>query len=338
MSGSQARPPIPPDDLADLRAVSAAIGKDPMLIQAAGGNTSVKAGEVMWIKASGTILADAMARDIFVPCDLTAMRAALASGLARADQPQEFALMQGGLRPSIETSLHAVFAQRVVIHVHCIHTLCHAVQADPMAAIGARLADFAWGFVPYVKPGANLAADVAGLVADGRICVVILGNHGLIVAGETVAQAHDLLMRVHRALALDPRPLQGRAFDLPDGWRQAPESLSAIAQDPACVDWAVGGALYPDHVIFCGLGPRAVSRASDLPDPQDPDCPPVMIVKGAGAVLRADASAGAYALAQCLGDVILRLPEGAQLSYLTDPQVMELLDWDAEKYRQALNA
>ena len=36
-----------PDDLSDLKHVSARIGRDPMLIQAAGGNTSVKDGDVM---------------------------------------------------------------------------------------------------------------------------------------------------------------------------------------------------------------------------------------------------------------------------------------------------
>ena len=45
-----------PADLAELRDFSARIGADPLLIQAAGGNTSVKADGVMWIKASGTWL------------------------------------------------------------------------------------------------------------------------------------------------------------------------------------------------------------------------------------------------------------------------------------------
>jgi hypothetical protein len=42
-------------------------------------------------------------------------------------------------------------------------------------------------------------------------------------------------------------------------------------------------------------------------------------------------------LARCLGDVLARVPEGAPLTYLTEPQTHELIDWDAEKYRRALN-
>ena len=66
-----------PHDLPALATLSARIGADPLLIQGAGGNTSVKEGGVMWIKASGTNLADALTRDVFVPCDLPAMRAAI---------------------------------------------------------------------------------------------------------------------------------------------------------------------------------------------------------------------------------------------------------------------
>jgi len=43
------------------------------------------------------------------------------------------------------------------------------------------------------------------------------------------------------------------------------------------------------------------------------------------------------ALAQCLGDVLLRLPERTPVQIITAEQNAELLDWDAEKYRQALN-
>ena len=322
-----------PADLADLATLSARIGDDAMLIQGAGGNTSVKDGDVMWIKASGTLLAEALDKDIFVGCDLPAMRDSLACGEARADQPQEFALVKGGLRPSIETSLHAVFPQRVVAHAHCIHTLCHAVQSDPIEAIGPKLDGFNWGIVPYAKPGANLAVQVRAVVEQG--CnVVILRNHGVIVAAETVSEADTLLMRVHEALRVDPAPLKPAHFDnIPAGWIQGPDSLSHVALDAALCDLATGGSLYPDHVIFCGVA----AVATDTP-PTGDDAPPFVLVPGKGALVRTDATAGAKALAQCLGDVLTRVPQGARLHYLTLEQNGELLDWDAEKYRQALNA
>ena len=65
---------FPPADFPALKAVSARIGADPLRMQGPGGNTSVKQGATMWIKASGTELARRRARDIFVAVDLVAAR------------------------------------------------------------------------------------------------------------------------------------------------------------------------------------------------------------------------------------------------------------------------
>lgn len=338
-----------PADLPALAALSARIGADPLLIQGAGGNTSVKEGGVMWIKASGTLLADALTRDVFVPCDLAAMRASMAAGEARADRPAEFAVQTVGLRPSIETSLHAVFSQRVVVHVHCVNTLALAIRPDARAAIAARLAGFDWAIVPYAKPGAMLARQVMAVLGT-ETDVVILRNHGLIVAADTVEQAGALLARVVAVLdapattaAPDMPALQARAGD---GYAPLPADhpLHAVAMVPRLLTAALQGSLYPDHVVFCGVGAVALSpgeapgaaagRQMALGFPQ----PAFLLVPGAGALMRSEATDGARALARCLGDVLARLAPGAAVAALKDAEVAELLDWDAEKYRQALNA
>lgn len=47
--------------------LSARIGSDPMLIQGCNGNTSIKINEVLWIKASGKCLANALREEMLVP-------------------------------------------------------------------------------------------------------------------------------------------------------------------------------------------------------------------------------------------------------------------------------
>ena len=170
-----------------------------MLIQGAGGNTSVKEAGVMWIKASGTRLAEAVSRDIFVPVDLAAMRAAMDDPSADADQTAGFVLGQSGLRPSIETSLHAVFDARVVIHVHCVNTLAHAICTEAEALLAQKLAGFDWCLVPYAKPGAHLAQAVSARLGPGTN-VAVLANHGLLVAAGSVAAAEALLAQVVAAV------------------------------------------------------------------------------------------------------------------------------------------
>jgi rhamnose utilization protein RhaD (predicted bifunctional aldolase and dehydrogenase) len=297
-----------PEDPPALARLSARIGADPLLIQGSGGNTSAKEGGTMWIKASGTFLGEAERRAIFVPVDLGAMRAVLAGDIARADRPGEFA-PEGAPRPSIETALHAVFPQRIVVHVHSVAAIALAIRANAEAAAASPLAGFRWAFVPYRKSGARLVPGTD---------VVLLANHGLIVAAETAAGAEALLSRAAG-----------------EGYAPAPEChpLHAVALLPDLLAAAAGGSLYPDHAVFCGPGALAAARRPTGLDP-----PPFLLVSGAGALAREEAPANAQALARCLGDVLARLAEGAAVAHLTPAQEAELLDWDAEKYRRALHA
>ena len=53
-------------EISKFKEVSYKLGKNPSLVQAAGGNTSIKSDESMLIKASGTWLINSLNKDIFV--------------------------------------------------------------------------------------------------------------------------------------------------------------------------------------------------------------------------------------------------------------------------------
>lgn len=57
--------------------VSARVSADPLLVQGAGGNTSIKEVGTLWIKASGLWLAHARQRDVMVPVALDPLLDAL---------------------------------------------------------------------------------------------------------------------------------------------------------------------------------------------------------------------------------------------------------------------
>src|SRR5690606_15766552 len=98
------------DEFRQFLALSARLGQDVTRTQGAGGNTSLKRGQMMWVKASGTWLALALERDIMVPVETAPLVAALRSKDPRAEKATDFVvdgLNDTGLRPSIETSFHA---------------------------------------------------------------------------------------------------------------------------------------------------------------------------------------------------------------------------------------
>ena len=147
-------------ELASLRDFSSHIGADPLLIQGAGGNSSVKFGEIMWIKASGTQLKDAVAQDIFVPVRWGDIANAVQNDAKLADMPQEFQL-DGELRPSIETCLHAVLPNPVVIHVHCVDTIALAMRPECCCIVSGQARRFQLGVYSLFQ---------TGCISGGRGC------------------------------------------------------------------------------------------------------------------------------------------------------------------------
>ncbi|MBZ9848185.1 class II aldolase/adducin family protein [Mesorhizobium sp. CA14] len=340
---------IDAQEMAALRALSAAIGADPHLTQAAGGNTSLKAGDTLWIKASGTWLKDALTDDIMVPVAMGPLIEAVERRDPTADKPQAFAigaLNPRGLRPSIETTVHALMPQRVVLHVHCVNTISLAVQTDCEAEATRPLDGVAWAYVPYRRPGLPLAQGIAERLRPGTD-VLILGNHGLVVAAETVAEAERLLHRVRSLLARPARETASpdtaalRALARDSGYRlPADAEAHAVALDADSCRIAEAGSLYPDHVIFLGPGSavaRPGERAADVVARLGTS-PVAILFRGVGVLMRGDASSGAEAMQRCLADVTARIDVTARLNYLTAAENDELVNWDAEQYRQKLNA
>jgi len=125
------------DFLTDLIDLSARIGADPLLVQGGGGNTSLKRDDVLWVKASGTWLAHARERDIFVPLPLAKVRDALRHEDGEARLAQLGSALT--LRPSIETSLHALLPHPLVVHVHSVNTIAWAIRTRAQAQLAALL-------------------------------------------------------------------------------------------------------------------------------------------------------------------------------------------------------
>src|SRR6185312_10582447 len=138
-------------ELTSLVELSSRIGEDLNLVQAGGGNTSLKDGETFWIKASGKWMVNAAEEDIFVAVPLARIQRNLETG---DEKFPEYPTAAGALlRPSVETTMHAVLPHRVVIHVHSVSTIAWAAQAGAESRIGKHLAGLRWSWIPYIHPG-----------------------------------------------------------------------------------------------------------------------------------------------------------------------------------------
>ena len=128
------------------------------------------------------------------------------------------------------------------------------------------------------------------------------------------------------------------------GWRPVDHDLThAAARDTARLAIARGRTLYPDHLVFLGPGveiaregetPAVAARRAAASSPMRR----LLLVPGQGAAIPQDATPSVIAMARCFGDVLARIDPDADLVRISEAGEAQLLNWDAEHYRQALEA
>ena len=324
-----------------LRQLSARVGSDPLLVQASNGNTSIKLDGILWIKGSGKWLARANQEEILIPIELAKAREAVERG--GEITPRQTS--RNGMRPSIETAMHAVLPHRVVIHAHSINTIAWAIRSDGIEELTARLHGLHWQWIPYAASGIPLAREIeSALAREEETTVFILANHGLVVCGPNCAATEELLYEVERRLAISARP-----FPMPDsavlgniarfsGW-QYPEydSLHALGTDTAALKILRGGVLYPCQAIF--LGPEAVTLPPTLAASKlkarlaSGEPPSFVVVERSGVMLNEKMTNAERATLIGLMEVVRRTEESAQLRYLTTEEVAKVVNEGGRGYR-----
>jgi rhamnose utilization protein RhaD (predicted bifunctional aldolase and dehydrogenase) len=334
------------ESLRELTELSARIGSNLDLVQAGGGNTSIKEADTLWVKASGKWLARAAQEDMFLPVPTADIDRQLK---AEDEKFPDYRTREGvALRPSVETAVHAVLPQRVIIHVHSVRTIAWAAQANGKEGLTPLLAGLKWSWIPYTHPGIPLAIRIQE-EAQKRPDVLILQNHGLVVAGDDCAAAETLLGEVERRLTGSSRsastPDTERLRRLVDGseWEIAHAAEAHdLATDIVSCAIAQGGTIFPDQCVY--LGPAAavveayetLAEAAQRYQARYNFAPLFLLVAGAGVVTKREMNRAAYELLLCLKRVIERIPTNEPVTYLPADQVARLMNWDAEKYRIAM--
>jgi rhamnose utilization protein RhaD (predicted bifunctional aldolase and dehydrogenase) len=329
-------------ELTQLRDLSARIGVDPLLTQASTGNTSIKLDDLLWIKASGRWLADAKHEDILVPLDLREVKRYISQQVDPADV---YACA------SIETAMHAVLPHPVVLHVHSVNTIAWAVRQDATQQLQRRLAGLRWQWVPYVASGLPLAQGIENALSGSiKPNVLVLGNHGLVVAGTSCDEVMHLLSDVERRLAIRPRatkPPDYRALEEiieRSSW-QLPEDdgVHALAIDPTSQAIVSGGILFPCQSMFSNSTSQEIFQA--VPYPLSIDqweslyrARQFLMIEGRGVMVKRSMSSSQLAMMSGLAQVVQRINSSAPIHYLSDEEVEYSARTIAPRYLEKANA
>jgi rhamnose utilization protein RhaD (predicted bifunctional aldolase and dehydrogenase) len=217
------------DPMDQLVAMSRYYGTDPEFVLAGGGNTSVKTEDRLFVKASGTTLADIDAGG-FVELE----RAPLIEFLDTFDAGEEANAREErfknavlaarvdtrkGRRPSVEAALHNLLPGRFVAHTHSTWinmVLCSETSETLAQELFGD--DVLW--LSFTTPGFTLAHTLRDMLDEytsrtGRPWpdAVVMSNHGVIVCADTL----DDLRRQTDALTEAVRNEVGKPSATPFG-------------------------------------------------------------------------------------------------------------------------
>jgi rhamnose utilization protein RhaD (predicted bifunctional aldolase and dehydrogenase) len=366
-------------DIRKLVALSRRYGKDPEWVLAGGGNTSFKDESTLYVKASGTSLGgidesgfcsidrlrlDAMWKASY-PADTEAREAAALADLMAARKPGE------AKRPSVETLMHGLFPQAYVVHTHPSAINGITCGREGRAAFERLFGDEGiW--VPFVDPGYILALTVrealeAFRARKGRVpAIMLMQNHGLLVAGESPEEVEALSSRVMEPVAaeakrrpdLEARPVDGAALSealallsglggkgCAIGFRCDAETLRLSATRAAFAPLA--SAFTPDHIVYAGHEfalaetPKAIEAAWADFVKRNGVPPRVVVVAGLGAFSCAK-SHGAAQTALLLYTDACKVAAYAEsfggFSHMTKEKIDFIRNWEVEKYRSSVSA
>jgi len=365
----------PPGLLEAVTELSRRFGPDAAFTRGGGGNTSAKAGGVLWIKPSGVSLA-ALTADALMPLAMKPLLAMLAPD-APPEPPGSDPVLRVGMaarldaadarRPSVEALFHALLPDPIVVHTH--PTLVNALTC---ARRGAEVAHELFGdavlWIPYTDPGLPLARRIAvereafaGRTGRPAPAVLLLGNHGLVVTGssadEVVERTERVIATLHeRVGSLEPDMEPRDAPLVPDALAGAGVMADAspvarwIASTEAGHAFVRGGPLTPDQIVYCGSWPLLVEPAvahdpaslaatTRRHEAEMGHAPSILVIDGEGVI----ASGPNVALAATALDTYLdaaRVAIGAAplggLRPLTAEERRFIEDWEAEAYRKGI--
>ena len=331
-------------ELYNFKKISYKLGKNKQLVQAAGGNTSIKSDNSILIKASGTWLINSLKKDIFVELNLTSIKKKI--NQCKDDNFIEDIISNNNLRPSTETSFHALINFKYVLHVHSTSLIANSIYYESEELLKKQLGNDIV-YVPYIRPGFPLTMIMKDLI-DNNSKVIVLENHGLIVAGNNLNETYELLLETHNKLDkiinnIDNDSIDQKFLNIPKYIQKNNHKYNIFKTNNESLLLTFSKSFYPDHVIFLGPGitffkssVEANKFISDL-SKKNIQLPPYLIIKNFGLFENNNVITASRDMLDCFIEVLIRIDLNLTQKFLTKEQENELLNWDAEIYRQSIN-
>lgn len=336
-------------ELSKFLIASSQIGNNFNLIQGAGGNTSYKSKDSLFVKASGFKLKNSLKENMFVEVNYKKLNKAL---INNNSNPLKYAWDSSqDIKPSIETSMHSILPFKYVFHVHCLNTISWVVRRNFENEFKKLFINQNYVIIDYVKPGLSLTREIIKTISNKCPNILFLKNHGLVVGSDEVDHALELISLVANKLnknqkdqnnmILDEKKLKDLAFNSP--YRISIfKKANQIAFKKEHIQRALKGTLFPDQLVFLRNSIFAINNKKELNiilnKFHHSKYLPVLVIPDLGILVPKSISAESEEIILALQIILSKIPQDEKINFLNKYQENELLNWDAENYRIKLNS
>jgi hypothetical protein len=215
-----------------------------------------------------------------------------------------------------------------------VNTIAWAVREDARQQLQRHLEGLRWQWIPYVPSGLPLSQKIESMLsASGCANVLVLGNHGLVIAGDSCEEVTQLLSEVERRLAVRPRTANAADYDALDEITEGsswgiPEDVGihALAIDHVSQAILSGGILFPCQSIFSNSTspemfqavpyPLSIAQRESLYQTRI-----FLMIAGRGVIVRKAMTSSQHAMMSGLAQVVQRINFSAPIHYLSDEEV-----------------
>ena len=282
--------------LNELVAMSHKYGCNPALVLAGGGNTSYKNEENIYIKGSGTALATIEAEG-FVKMDRAKLALLWEKEYSSDEKTREAQVLadmmaakcpgEEAKRPSVETLLHNLLAQRFVLHLHPAMVNGITCGQEGEAVCTRLFPEAVW--IESTKPGYILALlckekiDAYKAAKGKEPKVLFLQNHGVFVAADEVVEIDELMGQILNTIRAEVKRMPNRqecAYD-ETAAKAVKERLAVLYGESAGVKHIanqdvmtlaaskqafepVAHSFTPDHIVYCKTEPLYLESEAEL--------------------------------------------------------------------------
>ena len=283
------------NQLKELKDHSVLVGSNPDLVQASGGNTSWKSGTSIRVKGSGKRLKDAWIEDIFSVINFDSLTE---DEIATC---QDFStLASSSIPPSIEANFHILIKNDFVTHLHSLGAISLSVSDE---SIRTEVLNSDLSFIPYCRPGVNLAQAIRNTV-NYQENILVLQNHGVIFSSSSCLKIENKLERFEKSV------------------RNLFEGLNEVPKFPDWIEILVSGVLTPDEAVFLGKTPFVKSDS--------PLINSIAINYSGELLFPQNLSTDRIEMAYFYVRVAKMISKKTQVNYLPTSEVESLLGWDKE--------